>query len=293
MMCLKPVWLTKNIDRTKYSDGMEVPCGKCLFCRIQKRSEWTLRCIHELQTSESAIWLTLTYADDPVELKKEDLRRFFKKLRKISNKKFKYLAVGEYGKKEGRPHYHVILYNFNINCQEDIDYIQRAWSYDNKLIGYIHFANVEKNSIQYTLKYMTKSLDADLAEQEYGSLEQPFKWQSQGIGKDYALANAEQFRELFGVPVGDRIQNIPRYYIEKCNIDKETIREISKAKKAFEIKKVLENCGFPVSLQNADQERLYKYDSKKFKKYYDRKNLQKEQKKRDLQSKLDQKKVKI
>ena len=41
-----------------------MPCGKCLSCRIAKRSEWAMRMIHELDNFNCAVFVTLTYDED-------------------------------------------------------------------------------------------------------------------------------------------------------------------------------------------------------------------------------------
>ena len=37
MQCTNPVRISKNLDRVKFPDGLLVPCGKCLSCRIAKK----------------------------------------------------------------------------------------------------------------------------------------------------------------------------------------------------------------------------------------------------------------
>ena len=110
MKCLNPI--TLQTISPLYPRGLIVPCGKCLQCRIQKRREWSLRMLHELDVWDKAVFLTLTYNDQslpyngpymlsgpgekyqykspigPVvdcwpSLCKEDLQKFWKRLRKI------------------------------------------------------------------------------------------------------------------------------------------------------------------------------------------------------------------
>ena len=63
MRCTKPVRLM-HLNHVEYPDGLLVPCGKCLACRIARRQEWSMRVIHELAGYTDAVFLTLTYADD-------------------------------------------------------------------------------------------------------------------------------------------------------------------------------------------------------------------------------------
>lgn len=84
-------------------------------------------------------------------LKKRDIQLFIKRLRKANSKHtdmpaIKYYAVGEYGGRTQRPHYHIILFNAKLEL------IQPAWD-----LGQIHYGKVSGASIGYTLKYMCKT----------------------------------------------------------------------------------------------------------------------------------------
>lgn len=70
---------------------------------------------------------------------------FFKKLRLANSEKIKYYLVGEYGGIKKRPHYHVLLFNANIET------IQPAWSY-----GEVWYGTVTEASIGYCFKYIMK-----------------------------------------------------------------------------------------------------------------------------------------
>lgn len=121
-------------------DYFLVPCGHCTECRLKYRKEWSLRLLNELEMSDNAYFLTITYDDDHIppskSLKKDDLIRFMKSLykaierfykdNKIKNyKPFRYFACGEYGGdyddlKKGnfencRCHYHAIVFNVPFN----------------------------------------------------------------------------------------------------------------------------------------------------------------------------------
>ena len=119
-----------------------VPCGRCVLCRQRKAREYMARCTGETNQYDTIpLFLTFTYSDKylPAEgLRKEDLQMFFKRLRsrldyyKIPHN-IRYFAVGEYGSKTGRAHYHAIIWNFPdseyfpniISVQK---FIQRCWS---------------------------------------------------------------------------------------------------------------------------------------------------------------------
>lgn len=63
MQCESPVRITKNLNPSEFPDGLLVPCGKCLLCKIHKRKEWSMRMLHELSYYDDSIFITLTYND--------------------------------------------------------------------------------------------------------------------------------------------------------------------------------------------------------------------------------------
>lgn len=148
-MCYKPITLKER--------GVTVPCGKCPKCVARRVSAWSFRLMQEEKISESARFLTLTYATEHVPitdkgnltLRKADVQKFLKRLRKrqsgnnVSN--IKYYAVGEYGGRTKRPHYHIIMFNAKLEL------IQPSWD-----LGSIFYGDVTGASVGYTLKYMSK-----------------------------------------------------------------------------------------------------------------------------------------
>lgn len=158
-MCLTPLHITNRKEQTRNT----VPCGKCPECIARRISGWSKRLLTEGMHSSSAYFITLTYDTYSVpitekgfmQIDKKDLQKFFKRLRKLHNKKrylrsLKYFAVGEYGGRTYRPHYHIILFN------ADIKLIDQAWSLDGKPIGSLHYGDVSGASIGYCFKYLSK-----------------------------------------------------------------------------------------------------------------------------------------
>ena len=105
-----------------------VPCGKCPSCLSDRARDWSNRCLMELKTSGSAIFVTLTYDDfhlpiddDGPTLRVRDVQLFFKRLRKdFPNSRIRYLLSGEYGSKTSRPHYHAIIFGLSLSDFPDI-----------------------------------------------------------------------------------------------------------------------------------------------------------------------------
>lgn len=156
-MCYTPLTIRdkKNTERS-----YAVPCGKCPKCLGKRVSGWSFRLMQESKVSETSNFITLTYdtryvpitRNGYMELSKRDVQLFFKRLRKIHSKtmgasagSIRYYAVGEYGGKTNRPHYHIILFNAKLEL------IQPSWQ-----MGQIHYGAVSGASVGYTLKYMNK-----------------------------------------------------------------------------------------------------------------------------------------
>nr|WAE43499.1 MAG: replication initiator protein [Microviridae sp.] len=231
MNCLMPVLITKNLDQAKYPKGLEVPCGKCLNCRIRKRKEWGMRCLHELSTHENiACFVTLTYDDQHIpwckSLVKSDLQKFFKRLRKSlepTDRKIRYFACGEYGDITQRPHYHMIIFGLSLS-PTDKKYIISAWPFcdwNNPHILHKSFGIAEPDSINYVSAYIEKKLSGKLGIKEYAeqNRESVFKISSLGIGRDYAYTNAESIKINEYLTMNGTKMSIPRYYLKKLEIE--------------------------------------------------------------------------
>lgn len=174
-MCVTPVplkmetlkWKARKYMLPQKSDIINVPCGKCYECRRSQVNQWVFRINNEFKakTTERAYFITLTYNDEflynpengliteygEMTLNYKHHQDFIKRLRKSygnGKSNIKYFAVGEYGEKSDRPHFHTII--FNAEQQNILD----AWK-DN---GNIHFGEVTEASITYTLKYAMKKI---------------------------------------------------------------------------------------------------------------------------------------
>lgn len=205
-----------------------VPCGKCPECAKRRASAWSFRLMQEEKVSSSAYFLTLTYdtLNVPISpngfmtLNKRDCQLFFKRLRKAHPKdtKIKYYLVGEYGGKTNRPHYHVILYNADINL------IQDAWKN-----GEIHYGLVEGASVGYTLKYISKPSKIPMHRNDDRLKE--FSLMSKGLGINYVLNpkflnwhKADLDNRMYVNIDGGRKVSMPRYYKEKIYSEMERKR---------------------------------------------------------------------
>lgn len=188
-----------------FSEFQQVPCGQCIGCRIDKSREWANRMMMELPYADSACFITLTYNDEHLPtsdflydvdtgevgtsytLEPKDVTLFLKRLRRYveyhfqDNKPLRYYLCGEYGSQTYRPHYHIILFNFDFpdrkffkRSKDGFVYYQSnvlndLWSVRKKHgvlepIGYAMVADVTWETCAYCARYVTKKLTGKKAE---------------------------------------------------------------------------------------------------------------------------------
>lgn len=227
MRCLSPIEVK----------GREFNCGRCINCRINYTSMWSLRLIYELSTCNSASFLTLTYDSEhyPTDcgLHKEDLQKFFKRLR-INMKreyhefapKLRYYACGEYGSKSKRAHYHAIVFGLDNFDDKQRDLVRKSWQFcepwmfDKERGRQSGMQEVTPDDIAYVTGYVQKKLSGDLAKEEYGERLPPFSLCSQGLGLDFALKNKDRLiTNGYTFFKGHKV-SIPRYFCQKFDVKK-------------------------------------------------------------------------
>ena len=208
MQCTHPIRL---------GEGFVVPCGKCMGCRIKRTEEWAIRILDEASYYKTSTFLTLTYSDEYLpedgSLRKEELVLYIKRLRsRLDGREIKYYAAGEYGEKNGRPHYHLIL--MNVGMKKDFEVMDKAWSK-----GHIYVRPVVAETVRYVTAYVQKKLSGPKAKEEYGEKQAPFNIMSKGIGKRWALENIDYLNKYKGITVKGKNVGIPRYYTKVAPID--------------------------------------------------------------------------
>lgn len=227
MQCTSPIKIGRNLSWEQYPEGLQVPCGKCLACRIAKRTEWSVRMLHELEFHEDAIFLTLTYDDENIpeyqSLKKTDLQKFYKRLRKnISPRKIRHFSCGEYGDQTDRPHYHAIIFGMSLNNADKQSVIDSWDKCDWSPIRIKKsFGLAEPDSINYVAQYIDKKLSGDLAKQEYTkkNREPVFRLLSLGIGREYVDYYKDKLSENPFITIRGEKRSLPRYYINRLELD--------------------------------------------------------------------------
>jgi hypothetical protein len=109
-------------------------------------------------THERCCFLTLTYNDENIpangSLSRPHLQKFIKDvkndLRKFGLPQLRYFAVGEYGEKTERPHYHLNVFGYG---RELAPFIEDRWRF-----GYHQIGDFNYKTAQYVAKYVVKGL---------------------------------------------------------------------------------------------------------------------------------------
>ena len=83
-------------------EKVEVPCGRCHGCRLERSRQWAMRCVHEASLYEDNCFITLTYSPENLpedgSLHKDHFQKFMKRLRKkYAPKTIRFYMCGEYG----------------------------------------------------------------------------------------------------------------------------------------------------------------------------------------------------
>ena len=206
-------------------DPIDVPCGTCVQCRMERAKEWKIRNCLELQHHKVAWFLTLTYDDAhlPIDengqpfLKRRDIQLFLKRLRKFG--KIRYFGCGEYGDNTARPHYHLLIYgmDFPLTCVRFNGYtspvLEKTWKLGSHLLE-----PVSPGSIAYVCGYVEKKQKVDLDSYPV----RPFVFMSTkpGIGMEYFENHKEDLEKSFkvyGIFGNERVSaaKVPRAFKKK------------------------------------------------------------------------------
>ena len=157
---------------------IELPCGRCIGCRLEKSKEWAIRCVHESQMHEDNVFITLTYATQHLpknsSLDKTHFQKFIRALRQKTKQKIRYYMAGEYGNEDEthRPHFHAILFGYkfpdaylsNIRDNNRVyrsPLLESIWTFGTSEIGSVTF-----KSAAYVARYILKKQNSAQATQD-------------------------------------------------------------------------------------------------------------------------------
>lgn len=188
-------------DPHSKSAGMPInlPCGQCVGCRLERSRQWAVRCMHEAQMWEHNCFITLTYASEHLPkifetptLVLSDFQKFMKRLRfsatgltsfvnpdsGATESPIRFFHAGEYGEKYGRPHYHACLFNYDFldkvylkKSPSGMDlyrskFLEELWPFGHSSIGSVTF-----QSAAYVARYIMKKQNGPSAEKHYRAID--------------------------------------------------------------------------------------------------------------------------
>ena len=206
-----------------------LPCTRCEVCRKRRVTEWVTKLFFEAKScNNNVFFVTLTYNDENLpdknkfvggSLKKEHLQKFIKRIRRNFERIYgkpspiRYFAVGEYGSKSQRAHYHILFFGLNPSLHNVDMLVKKSWHYADlsrdvvKLIGLENLKDDDNltnslvKSLRYTLKYVLKQR-GDLSGQDEREPEFSSKSTQPSLGSYYLRdVVAPYFRKKFLYPV--------------------------------------------------------------------------------------------
>lgn len=205
-------------------ERIELPCGQCVGCRLEKARMWAVRCVHEASMYEKNCFITLTYDDKNLpkngSLCLEDYQLFMKRLRKRYGPGIRYFHCGEYGENLGRPHYHALLFNHDFADKVPFSKRNGNWTYTSEDLsqlwkkGFSLVANVSFDSAGYVARYSLKKVTGKKAKDHYGLLAPEYATMSRrpGIGKRWFDSFRGDVYPADRVVINGTNTRPPRYY---------------------------------------------------------------------------------
>lgn len=226
----RPLIFTPN---GAFGDKLEIPCGRCIGCRLERARQWSLRIMHEAQFYDETSFLTLTYSDANVpadgSLSVRDYQLFWKRLRKhLGAKRVRFFGCGEYGETTHRPHYHAVL--FGHAFLEDRQRYGQSKANGEQLytsstlddlwgLGQCWLGSVTIQSAGYVARYTLKKVHGDMAESHYQGRTPEFMTCSKGIGaRWFELFRGDLYPDDFAIFKGRKMP-VPKYYDRKLPED--------------------------------------------------------------------------
>lgn len=185
MPCFHPLQAWQSPQRSKLyfrnppgdASSLQVPCGQCIGCRLERSRQWAVRCMHEASLHKASCYITLTYDGAHLpshgQLVYRDFQLFMKRLRKLTHPKpVRFFMAGEYGDTLGRPHFHALIFGHNFNDKTLIrskpvalyksGSLSALWPYGFASVGEVTF-----ESAAYVARYNLKKITGEAAAEHY------------------------------------------------------------------------------------------------------------------------------
>lgn len=240
MACFRPVTAYRLAsgevvfaERGQVEQILQVPCGRCVGCRVARSRAWALRCVHEASLHDQNCFVTLTYATEKLppfgSLRYRDFQLFMKRLRKRFHPAVvRFFVCGEYGEGLQRPHYHACLFGIDFPDKTRLRLLGKSSGWRSPILealwghGHTHLGDLNVRSAGYAARYCLKKVVGAAAEAHYavvdsdgvlGSREPEFARMSlrPGVGAGWFDRYRDDLRGDFVVHDGSKY-SVPRYY---------------------------------------------------------------------------------
>lgn len=223
---------------------VDVPCGRCIGCRLERSRQWAVRCVHEASLYQDNCFITLTFSDDYLEKKQtlsvDDFQKFMKRLRKkIHPQTVRYFHCGEYGKELQHPHHHACLFGWrppdlqlwSIRDQVKLyrsSILEELWQYGHSTVGDVTF-----ESAAYVARYVTKKITGDPAKLHYEGKKPEYCTMSRrpGIGAGWLSKYKSDVYPDDHVIINGKPIKVPKFYDNKLELTDPTLYRKTLAKR--------------------------------------------------------------
>lgn len=233
---------------------LDLPCGQCIGCRLERSRQWAMRCLHEASLHRDNCFVTLTYDDKHLppngSLCFKHFQDFMKRLRKRYGSGIRFFHCGEYGELLSRPHYHLLLFGFNfpdrvrwstrlghpVFKSESLD---QLWGHGLTEIGELTF-----ESAAYVARYVTKKITGDNADAHYEGKDPEYCTMSRrpGIGSDwFSKFKSDVFPSDSVILRGKEVKP-PKFYLSRLELtDPDMFCSVKSTREVLARKNVSEN----------------------------------------------------
>lgn len=233
---------------------LQVPCGGCLGCRLDRARNWQNRIMHEKKYHELSCFLTLTYKPENIpaggSLVKKHMQDFWKRLRKKHGAhKIRYFMCGEYGDQNGHPHYHAIVFGLDFADKRKHSVTKRGdqiwvseildqlWGF-----GFCFLGQTTHESAGYVARYIMKKVTGEQADEHYKkvntqtgeitNIQPEYIAMSQGLGRDFFDEHKDELFRRDSVIVKGKQNPLPKYYDKKMEeLDPDRIKKVKRKRK--------------------------------------------------------------
>lgn len=235
--CYHPLTAWQTIDGTiAFKSGcgrkLQLPCGRCVGCRLERSRQWAVRCMHEASLHEHNAFISLTYDPQWQEhsLCPDDFTNFLKRARHKLGP-FRYYMAGEYSELNKLPHFHACLFGAHFkdkyyfkNSPSGMKLyrsptLEKLWPF-----GYSSIGDVTFESAAYVARYVMKKQTGENTKNHYERIDartgEIFSIRPEynrmslkpGIGKNWISKYINDVYPRDKVRVNNHDAKPPRYY---------------------------------------------------------------------------------